>query len=132
MQTLKNGSHLLFHHFFILTHPTSSFLLISIFWPVYLSFNYMSTYAESFQITPNQLEITQNQFETIINQPQIISNQLNCLTTCQTSAINHLSFNFRHCRIPQFLVIISMLSNLTLVLLCFSILGQPIILAFDH
>ena len=110
---LKNGSCLLFHHFFILMHPTSSFLLILIFWPIYLSFNHILTYAESFQTTPNQLKITQNQFKTIANQPQIISNQLSCLVIYQTSPIDHLSFDFRHCHIPQCLFITSKLSNLT-------------------
>ena len=94
-------------------HPTSSFLLILIFFPIYLSFNHISTYAESFQTTPNQLKINWNQFETIINKPQIISNWLNCLKMYQTSPINHLSFNSRHCHIPQCLVITSKLSNLT-------------------
>ena len=110
---LKNGSRLLFHHFFILMHPTSSFLLILIFWPIYLLFNHISTYVDSFQTIPNQLKITQNQFETIVNQPQIMSNQLDHLATYQTSSVNHLLVDFRHCCIYQCLIITSKLSNLT-------------------
>ena len=110
---LKNGSCLLFHNFFILTCPTSSCLLISIFWPIYLLFNHILTYADSFQTIPNQLKINKNQFKTILNQPQIMLNQPSHLEIYPTSSINHLLVDFRHCHISQCLIIASKLSNLT-------------------
>ena len=79
-------------------------LLILIFWPIYWSFHPISTYADSFQII---LKSTQNQFKTIVNQPQIMSNQPSHLAIYQTSSINHLSVDSRHCHISQCHIITS-------------------------
>ena len=76
LQMLKNGSRLLFHHFFILMHPTSSFLLILIFWPICLPFNHISTYKKLFQLesTWNHPKLAQNHLESTQNHPRSIPN----------------------------------------------------------
>ena len=94
---------------------TSHFLilLILIFWPIYWSFHLISTYADSFQIISKSPEITRNQFKTIANWPQMVSNQPSHIAIYQTSSINHLPINFRHCCVFQCLIMTSKLSNLT-------------------
>ena len=133
---LKNGSCLLFHHFFILTHPTFSFLLILIFWPIYWSFNLISTYADSFQTI---LKLTWNHPKSLrVNSKLLLINPKSC-------QINLVILQFIKCH--QSIIyqsILGIVASLNVsswhqnyqtwlsMSLCPSMLGQPISSTFDR
>ena len=125
---LKNGSRLPYQHFFIQTHPTFSFLLILIFWPIYWSFNLILTYADSFKTIS---KLTRNHLKSPRINPKPL--QINLVTL---KFIKHHQPIIYHSilGIVASFNVSSWHQNYQiwpLVSLCPSILGQPISSTFD-